>query len=335
MRSFVCNFWEVIVIVSTVAGIVSSILAVKSRKKIVLRIIFAVVCATVLIVTGLVHLSSSKITNVVGLELRDAVSLLRQSDLYAVITPEGCEMSDIVSEQDPLPGTYVKTGSKIKLTVSPTSTSTPSSTPVPMSTSVPTTEPTPAVDHTHEPDTIPKQGIEILTYDCSKHYQNDIKQSSFSIQFMTSKPFYEAKLEVGGQTYPVKNGSGTTYGNMVFDREYFYLSAYTFLLTVRDEEGNEAQKELSITLDEVTISLSDLFVNLKVGDRYQLTAYVTGIAGHSVGWNSSNNVVAIVNEEIVLGESYGVATVVAEAPGQTVIIATVGDKSARCAITVE
>lgn len=115
MRSFICNFWEIIVIVSTIVSIASFASAFIHNKSRAPFYVCMACCILLVATTGYVYFQSAKIADVVGLELHDAIPLLRQSDLYAVIEPENFDMSYIISKQDPQPGTYVKKGSNIKL----------------------------------------------------------------------------------------------------------------------------------------------------------------------------------------------------------------------------
>jgi len=119
------------------------------------------------------------------------------------------------------------------------------------------------------------------------------------------------------------------------DRKYFFSSYYDFVLTVFDASGNQDQEILSVSLDEITISLSQANLKLTEGDICTIAADVTGLAGHSVEWTSSNPEVVKVNKDFVLGQSYSTATITALSPGNATITAKVANREAVCVVNVE
>jgi len=222
-------------------------------------------------------------------------------------------------------------------TPKPISTTEPISTPRPVSTPEPIYTPQPTVTQipSNTPEPSPEQNpIRIISCSYSKGYEAEIKQSSFTIDFSTNIRPEHATLTTYGQTYPVSFLSNSG-GMMTFDRKYFYSSSYNFVLTVFDEYGNQDEDNLLVSLDEVTISLSDISLDLAQGDTYTIVANVTGLAGHSVQWQSSNPDVVHISKDSVLGEAYSTATITALSSGDATITAKVANRVATCSISIK
>lgn len=95
---------------------------------------------------------------------------------------------------------------------------------------------------------------------------------------------------------------------------------------VNPEQPVEPEKPT--TIDVESVSLSNVELSLKVGEYKTLTATIkpTNATDKSIKWSSSNTSVATV-------DSNGKITAIGE--GSTIITVSVGDKTAKCKVTVE
>lgn len=174
--------------------------------------------------------------------------------------------------------------------------------------------------------------IRIVACDYRKSYESERKQSFFTILFETNVPYTEVCFSIGGQMFRF-NGLGTTDGSHAFDRKFFNLSSYNITISVKDKAGNQDQRELDVQLGEITITMDPTNIELKTNETAKLTAYVTGLAGHSVKWECSNLSVDMSSDD-VLFEAYSSVTITAKTPGQAIITASVAGKKCTCNIIV-
>ena len=128
MRTFVCNFWEYILSFSVILGIVSTFIhgnkkrsqqnqKESKRSSNMLFTLTTVFCIFTLCITSYCYQTSSKVSNVIGSEVSNAVQTLQEADFNIKIFPSKYNMSDIITEQHPDSGEYLSKGSTIYLYV--------------------------------------------------------------------------------------------------------------------------------------------------------------------------------------------------------------------------
>ena len=128
MRTFVCNFWEYILSFSVILGIVSTFIhgnkkrsqqnqKESKRSSNMLFTLTTVLCIFTLCITSYCYQTSSKVSNVIGSEVSNAVQTLQEADFNIKIFPSKYNMSDIITEQHPDSGEYLSKGSTIYLYV--------------------------------------------------------------------------------------------------------------------------------------------------------------------------------------------------------------------------
>lgn len=126
VRTVVCN---VLVFIYALAGLsgVLSILGLlrkpngsgqqgdKEGRGYVLYALFAVVAIVGLLLATYYHVTSTKVANVVGFDLGNAIQTLQEADIYVEVRPDGASWNDAVIEQSVAAGVYVSRGSTITL----------------------------------------------------------------------------------------------------------------------------------------------------------------------------------------------------------------------------
>lgn len=127
MRTFICNFWEYIVIFSVILGIVSPFIhGIKKHKQqnqkedkhtsnSLFNFIIGLCVVFTLSITAYYYQTSSKVLDVVGSSVSNAVQTLQETDFNIEILPIEYSMSDIIVEQRPNAGEYLSKGSTVYL----------------------------------------------------------------------------------------------------------------------------------------------------------------------------------------------------------------------------
>lgn len=118
MRTLVCNFWEVILLISVIITIIGSFKGKKTEDPFNVRIWLMFLGILGLIVVAFFFFTSAKVINVVGMEMSNAIQTLQEIDLKVEIQPEESIASDIIIEQNIMGGEYVVKGTVILLTTS-------------------------------------------------------------------------------------------------------------------------------------------------------------------------------------------------------------------------
>lgn len=87
----------------------------KEGRGYVLYTLFAVVAIVGLLLATYYHVTSTKVANVVGFDLGNAIQTLQEVDIYVEVRPDGASWNDAVIEQSIAAGVYVSRGSTITL----------------------------------------------------------------------------------------------------------------------------------------------------------------------------------------------------------------------------
>ena len=116
------------------------------------------------------------------------------------------------------------------------------------------------------------------------------------------------------------NGWNGNYGFALFDRETHEVTQQEIINAIVgvEEEDPEAANVTAISLNETSLSMT-------MSENVQLTATLEGSDKAVVKWASSDETVATVNSQ---------GQVKAQAEGNTVITATVGEQKAECSVEV-
>lgn len=121
MRTLVCNFWEIIVLVSVIMTVIGFLKSLRKTDNMSDVYVWLMVCG-ILGLGGVAFsfFTSTKVINVVGMEMSNAIQTLQEIDLKADIQPEGSMASDVIIEQSVMGGEYVAKGTVISLITSHT-----------------------------------------------------------------------------------------------------------------------------------------------------------------------------------------------------------------------
>ena len=177
--------------------------------------------------------------------------------------------------------------------------------------------------------------IKITSTELSTSYSSgDFLQSMFSVNFCTNVNYRKATFSIGGLSVDCEM-TDTTEAVQAFDRNYFTGTSYDISLTVYDNYGNSDSTTVRADLGEIEVSMDQQKMELSADNSGTITAYVKGIAGHSVKWSCSNPDVLSISSDNVLGKNYASATAAAHKAGTAVVTATAGGKSAECVVTVK
>lgn len=121
MRTIVCNFWEIIVLISVIMTVIWPLKSLRktdnTSNTYIWLMIFGILGLSVVV---FFFFTSAKVINVVGMEMSDAIQTLQEIDLKVDIQPEKSIASDVIIEQSIMGGEYVVKGTVISLTTSHT-----------------------------------------------------------------------------------------------------------------------------------------------------------------------------------------------------------------------
>lgn len=131
MRTFICNFWGYIAIFSVILGMIN-VFGSKKRDdqneykytgSKLFKNLGSFCIILILSITAYCHMTSSKVPNVVGCDVSNAVQTLQEDDLNMTLLPNDYNLSDKIVEQNPEAGVYLSKGSVVQLYVEHSETS--------------------------------------------------------------------------------------------------------------------------------------------------------------------------------------------------------------------